>query len=82
MVKEGYWFGLPPLVAGGVLLALGISAGAEGGVKQPLQFLIPGGALVFLALFVFYFFRNPERNSESDCRSASGETFAEREDSD
>ena len=62
MVKEGYWFGLPPLVAGGVLLALGISAGAEGGVKQPLQFLIPGGALVFLALFVFYFFRNPERN--------------------
>jgi len=50
MVKEGYWFGLPPLVFGGVLLAL----------RTPVS--VPVGAvLVFLALFVFYFFRNPDR---------------------
>jgi phosphatidylserine decarboxylase len=61
MVKEGYWFGLPPLVVGGVLLALGMSSGSEGGVKPPLHLLLPGAVLVFLALFVFYFFRNPDR---------------------
>ena len=50
MVKEGYWFGLPPLGIGGVLLAM----------RTPVS--VPVGAvLVFLALFVFYFFRNPER---------------------
>jgi phosphatidylserine decarboxylase len=61
MVKEGYWFGVPPLVIGGVLLALGISSGSEGGVKPPLHLLLPGWVLAFLALFVFYFFRNPDR---------------------
>ncbi|HEV3218608.1 MAG TPA: phosphatidylserine decarboxylase family protein [Candidatus Acidoferrales bacterium] len=61
MVKEGYWFGLPPFAAGGVLLALGISSGSEGGVKPPLHLLLPGAVLIFLALFVFYFFRNPDR---------------------
>jgi phosphatidylserine decarboxylase len=61
MVKEGYWFGLPPFAAGGVLLALGISSGSGGGVKPPLHLLLPGAGLVFLALFVFYFFRNPDR---------------------
>ena len=61
MVKEGYWFGVPPLAIGGVLLALGISSGSQGGLKPPLHFLLPGGVLVFLALFVFYFFRNPDR---------------------
>jgi len=61
MVKEGYWFGIPPLVLGGVLLALGISSGSEGGVKPPLHLLVPGAVLAFLALFVFYFFRNPDR---------------------
>ena len=50
MVKEGYWFGLPPLVAGGVSLAL----------RTPLSVAI-GAVLAFLALFVFYFFRNPNR---------------------
>jgi phosphatidylserine decarboxylase len=50
MVKEGYWFGLPPLVVGGVLLA----------VRTPLS-VVFGAVLVFLALFVFYFFRNPDR---------------------
>lgn len=47
MVKEAYKFGLPPIVAG-------------------LLCLIPGwewlaGILIFLGLFVFYFFRDPER---------------------
>jgi len=50
MVKEGYWFGLPPLVIGLVLLAMHAPWG-----------LLAGGVLVFLALFVFYFFRNPDR---------------------
>jgi len=48
VVKEGYKFGLPPIWAG-------------------LLCLIPGwkwaaAALVFLGLFVFYFFRDPERS--------------------
>jgi phosphatidylserine decarboxylase len=50
MVKEGYWFGLPPLSIGGVLLAL----------RTPLDVTI-GAVLVFLGLFVLYFFRNPDR---------------------
>jgi phosphatidylserine decarboxylase len=50
MVKEGYWFGLPPLLLGLVLLAL-----------QTTASVLVGGVLVFLALFVFYFFRNPNR---------------------
>lgn len=47
MVKEGYYFGVPPLVLGGVCFYL--------------QWNVVGGVLVFLALFVFSFFRNPER---------------------
>lgn len=50
MVKEGYWFGLPPLAVGLVLLALRTPASVVG-----------GGLLVLLGLFVFYFFRNPNR---------------------
>jgi phosphatidylserine decarboxylase len=50
MVREGYYFGLPPLVGG--LLAMGM--GTHSGI-------VVGGVFVFLALFVFYFFRNPER---------------------
>lgn len=50
MVKEGYWFGLPPLAVGLVLLAL----------RTPAS-VVSGGALVLLGLFVFYFFRNPNR---------------------
>lgn len=50
MVKEGYWFGLPPLAIGLLLLALRMPWG-----------MLAGGVLVFLALFVFYFFRNPDR---------------------
>jgi phosphatidylserine decarboxylase len=47
MVKDGYTFGLPPLALGGVLFLL--------------QWYIAAGVLVFLALFVFSFFRDPER---------------------
>ena len=50
MVKEGYWFGLPPLAVGGASLALGTT----------LSITI-GAVLVFLAFFVFSFFRNPDR---------------------
>src|ERR1700730_7148655 len=50
MVKEGYWFGLPPLAVGGVLLALGTTL-----------YITIGAVLVFLALFVCYFFRNTDR---------------------
>lgn len=50
MVKEGYYFGLPPLVFG--LIAFGIGSRSA---------IICGVVFVCLALFVFYFFRNPER---------------------
>ena len=51
MVKEGYWFGLPPLAAGLMLLFL----------RSPVAVLL-AGLLISLALFVFYFFRNPARS--------------------
>src|SRR5260370_14286942 len=47
MVKEGYYFGLPPLVLGGV--------------SYLLHWYVEAAVLVFLALFVFSFFRDPER---------------------
>lgn len=47
MVKEGYYFGVPPLALGGVSFFLHSNVSAA--------------ALVFLALFVFSFFRDPER---------------------
>jgi len=47
MVKEGYYFGMPPLALGVVLFTLNRPIGA--------------GVLLFLAAFVFYFFRDPER---------------------
>jgi phosphatidylserine decarboxylase len=47
MVKEGYYFGLPPLV-------LGVAAFLA-------HWAFVGVILVALALFVFYFFRDPER---------------------
>jgi phosphatidylserine decarboxylase len=53
MIKEGYYFGLPPL-------ALGVAAfflrGYWGGLP------LAGILLVWLAVFVFYFFRDPERD--------------------
>jgi phosphatidylserine decarboxylase len=50
MVKEGYAFGFPPLVAGLVALLF-----------QTLWAIAAGIVLVGLGLFVFYFFRDPER---------------------
>ena len=47
MVKEGYYFGVPPLVLGGVLFLAHWNVSAI--------------ALVLLALFIFSFFRDPER---------------------
>jgi phosphatidylserine decarboxylase len=52
MVKEGYKFGLPPLVLGGLALGFGWKG--------------PGAILVLLGLFVFYFFRDPERAAPAD----------------
>lgn len=51
MVREGYWFGLPPLLVGIALMA--ISRGWIFGL---------GVVLVFLGVFVFSFFRNPDRS--------------------
>ena len=47
MVKEGYYFGLPPLALGAVALFL--------------RWNVAGAILIFLAAFIFYFFRDPER---------------------
>ena len=47
MVKEGYYFGVPPLMLGGV--------------SYLLHWYAAAGVLVFLALFIFSFFRDPER---------------------
>lgn len=55
MVREGYYFGFPPLLLG--LLAL---------VTTSRIGTAAGALLVFLALFVFYFFRNPERKIPAD----------------
>ena len=47
MVKEGYYFGVPPLVVGGVCLLL--------------HWYVAAAFLVFLAVFIFSFFRDPDR---------------------
>jgi len=52
MVKEGYYFGLPPL-------ALGVAAFFLRGYGWVVP--LAGILLVWLAVFVFYFFRDPER---------------------
>jgi len=50
MVREGYWFGLPPLITGVFFMAAGRG-----------WLFAAGGVLVFLSLFCFSFFRDPER---------------------
>jgi phosphatidylserine decarboxylase len=55
MVKEGYYFGLPPLIFGLLVLVPGSRTG-----------IVCGVFFVCLALFVFYFFRNPERTIPSE----------------
>src|SRR2546422_9375951 len=47
MVKEGYTFGIPPLLLGGVAYLL--------------HWYVAATVLGLLALFVFSFFRDPER---------------------
>ncbi len=51
MVREGYWFGLPPLLIGLIVLPFG-----RGWV------LAIGIVFVLLGLFVFSFFRDPDRS--------------------
>jgi phosphatidylserine decarboxylase len=55
MVKEGYTFGIPPLILG--LIAISF--------RTPVSYVV-GAVLVFLGLFVFSFFRNPDRTVPSD----------------
>jgi len=50
MVREGYWIGIPPVAMGLALLAVGHGWMSAAGV-----------VLVCLGLFVFAFFRNPDR---------------------
>ena len=52
MVKEGYYFGLPPLALGAAVYVY----------YSP----IIGAVLVLLSLFIFYFFRDPEREIPAD----------------
>jgi phosphatidylserine decarboxylase len=52
MVREGYWFALPPLALGLLALVPGWRWAA--------------GILIFLGVFVLYFFRDPERAIPSD----------------
>ena len=52
MVKEGYYYGLPTL--------------ALGGVSFLVHWYVVGIVLVFLAAFVFSFFRDPERVIPTD----------------
>ena len=48
MVKEGYYFGLPPVALGAAALFM--------------RWTIAGAILLFLAAFIFYFFRDPDRS--------------------
>jgi phosphatidylserine decarboxylase len=52
MVKEGYYFGLPPLLLGGIAFIL--------------HWWILASLLIAVALFCFSFFRDPERAISSD----------------
>src|SRR5262252_3110408 len=52
MVKEGYYFGVPPLVLGVVAMVF--------------HWWVLGGMLVAFALFCFSFFRGPERVISAD----------------
>jgi phosphatidylserine decarboxylase len=52
MLKEGYYFGVPPLILGGIAIVL--------------HWWILGVALVALALFCFSFFRDPDRSIPPD----------------
>lgn len=55
MVREGFYFGVPPFVLGLLSFLIGARWATLLGVL-----------LVFLALFIFYFFRNPQREIPED----------------
>ena len=52
MIKDAYRFALPPLIAGALCFIPG--------------WKWAGGILIFLGLFIFYFFRDPQRTIPSD----------------
>ena len=52
MVKEGYYFGVPPLLLGGLAIVF--------------HWWVAGGVLITLALFCFSFFRDPEREISAE----------------
>src|SRR5258708_10103422 len=52
MVKEGYYFGLPPLALSGFALLF--------------RWTIASTLLLLLAAFIFYFFRDPDRVIPAD----------------
>jgi len=52
MLKEAYRFAVPPLVIGIACVFFG--------------WRWPGGVLIFLGLFIFYFFRDPHRDIPTD----------------
>ncbi len=52
MVKEGYYFGVPPFLLGGIAIVF--------------HWWLLGGLLIALGLFCFSFFRDPEREITKD----------------
>ncbi|MGA7624018.1 MAG: phosphatidylserine decarboxylase [Candidatus Acidiferrales bacterium] len=52
MIKDAYRFALPPLIAGALCFIPG--------------WKVLGGILVLLGLFIFYFFRDPQRSIPAD----------------
>lgn len=54
MVKEGYWYGLPPVLVAGAMFGFWLR-------ERSLSFLVCGIIFLGLALFVLNFFRDPER---------------------
>ncbi len=52
MVKEGYWYGLPLLLAAGGLLSL--------------RLYVPSAVFLLIALLILNFFRDPERKIPQD----------------
>lgn len=63
MVRDGYKFAVPPLLA--ALVALGLAFRWSGGALK-FGALWTGAVLLFLAAFVAYFFRDPERAIPAD----------------
>ena len=56
MVKDGFKFAAPPLIAGVILLVM-----ARLSDHAMTELTVVGGVFIFLGIFVLYFFRDPER---------------------